>query len=87
MIIEGSERFGLAQLHQPPRPRRPERTPSRCFLVAEDASPSALERLNAFIKAKDCFEIAEADLKLRGQGDIFGEDQSGFGELKRFNPS
>jgi ATP-dependent DNA helicase RecG len=87
MIIEGSERFGLAQLHQlRGRVGRSER-PSRCFLVAEDASPSALERLEAFIKAKDCFEIAEADLKLRGQGDIFGEDQSGFGELKRFNPS
>lgn len=86
IVIEGAERFGLAQLHQlRGRVGRSER-PSRCFLVAENPAESSLERLYAFIAAKDCFEIAEADLQIRGQGDIFGEDQSGFGELKRFNP-
>ena len=86
MVVEGAERFGLAQLHQLRGRVGRSDIASRCFLAAENASQTAIERLQAFIMAKDCFEIAETDLKFRGPGDIFGEDQSGFGELKRFNP-
>ena len=87
MIVEGAERFGMAQLHQLRGRVGRSDLPSHCYLVAENASETARERLEAFIQAKDCFEIAETDLKFRGPGDLFGEDQSGFGELKRFNPS
>lgn len=87
MVIEGAERFGLAQLHQlRGRVGRSER-PSLCFLAPSSSSPTAMARLEGFIDAKDCFDIAELDLAIRGPGDIFGASQSGFLELKRFDPT
>lgn len=76
MVIEGAERFGLAQLHQlRGRVGRSHRA-SRCFLVASDDSFS-LERLRVLEGTNDGFEVAEADLRLRGAGNILGTQQSG----------
>ena len=43
---------------------------------------SSQKRLEAFLKAKDCFELAELDLQLRGPGEMFGSEQSGFNDLQ-----
>jgi ATP-dependent DNA helicase RecG len=76
MVIEGAERFGLAQLHQlRGRVGRSHRA-SQCFLVASDDSGS-LERLRVLERTNDGFEVAEADLRLRGAGNILGTQQSG----------
>lgn len=87
MVIEGAERFGLAQLHQlRGRVGRSDR-PSVCFLAPSSMGPNAVARLEGFAEARDCFDIAELDLQLRGPGDIFGDSQSGFLDLKRFDPT
>jgi ATP-dependent DNA helicase RecG len=76
MVVEHAERFGLAQLHQ--LRGRVGRGESRgyCILVA-DAGDVAFERLNVFRRTNDGFEVAKADLRIRGQGDLFGSQQHG----------
>lgn len=86
MIVEGAERFGLAQLHQLRGRVGRSSLPSRCFLASTHGAPQAVERLQAFARAKDCFELSELDLHFRGPGSLFGEEQSGFAELRRFRP-
>jgi len=82
MIIEGADRFGLAQLHQfRGRVGRGEH-PSRCYLLADDPTPDAEERLSIMERTRDGFELAEADLQLRGPGDLFGTAQSGMPTLR-----
>ncbi|MBL7141501.1 ATP-dependent DNA helicase RecG [Patescibacteria group bacterium] len=78
MIIEGAERFGLAQLYQ--LRGRIGRSPhqSYCFLFLESKGKKAKKRLQALLTAKNGFELAEKDLQLRGPGEIFGTGQSGF---------
>lgn len=82
MVIEGADRFGLAQLHQfRGRVGRGEHQ-SYCFLASDSSSPKVLERLNAMVASTDGFALAQADLKLRGPGEVYGTMQKGFLELK-----
>lgn len=78
MIIEHAERFGLAQLHQlRGRVGRGSARSACLLLYKEPLSETAKARLETIKSTEDGFEIAERDLELRGQGDVFGTRQSG----------
>jgi ATP-dependent DNA helicase RecG len=81
MLIENAERFGLAQLHQLRGRIGRGQHKSYCILLTTSDKPEALEKLTVLEKTSDGFEIAEADLKLRGMGDILGTAQSGLPPL------
>lgn len=82
MLIEGADRFGLAQLHQfRGRVGRGEHK-SYCMLLTESPSEVAKERLSALESIHDGFQLAEVDLELRGPGDFFGTRQSGLPNLR-----
>jgi ATP-dependent DNA helicase RecG len=82
MIIHNAERFGLAQLHQlRGRIGRGEHK-SYCILLTDGKSQDAMEKLQVLVDTSDGFEIAEADLRIRGPGDVLGTAQSGIAELK-----
>jgi ATP-dependent DNA helicase RecG len=82
MIIEGAERFGLAQLHQlRGRIGRGEHS-SYCYLFPSADTFLTHPRLQIFASTTDGFKIAEQDLQLRGPGEVYGLAQSGFAELK-----
>ena len=77
IIIEGAERFGLAQLHQfRGRVGRGEH-PSYCILISDAAEGDSVKRLQALETHTDGFALAQIDLDLRGPGDFFGTRQSG----------
>ena len=81
MIIEGADRFGLAQLHQfRGRIGRGE-IQSYCFLFTDSNNKKTNQRLKAMITAKNGFELAEKDLKIRGAGDFIGTRQWGLPDL------
>jgi ATP-dependent DNA helicase RecG len=82
MVIMDARRFGLSQLHQLRGRVGRGREQSYCFLMVEGEEQTALERLAFFARTLDGFELAEADLLARGEGQLFGERQSGLGDLE-----
>ena len=77
MLIEGAERFGLAQLHQlRGRVGRGDH-PSYCLLMSETTDATENARLRTLQTVYDGFTLAERDLELRGPGDVIGTRQSG----------
>jgi len=77
MVIENAEAFGLAQLHQL-RGRIGRGThASQCILISDARQPGSRQRLRALETTADGFRIAEEDLKLRGPGELLGQQQSG----------
>ncbi len=82
MVIEGADRFGLAQLHQfRGRVGRGEH-PSYCLLLSDSSAPEARERLQVMEQTTDGFQLAEMDWRLRGAGDLLGTRQSGGSKLQ-----
>jgi ATP-dependent DNA helicase RecG len=85
MLIENSERFGLAQLHQLRGRIGRSQHQSYCVLLTDREDPAVLEKLRILEQSENGFEIAEADLKMRGPGDLLGTNQSGLPPLKLGN--
>ena len=77
MLIENAERFGLAQLHQLRGRIGRDAHESQCILVSGAKTEEARQRLKVLEDTADGFRIAEADLKLRGPGELLGRQQSG----------
>lgn len=77
MVIESGERFGLSQLHQLRGRVGRGRRRSQCVVIHGALSEDASRRLAVFARTNDGFEIAEADLEIRGPGDLLGTRQSG----------
>ncbi len=81
MMIEDSDRFGLAQLYQlRGRVGRGEHQ-SFCFLFTESRSEAIRKRLESILTAKNGFELAEKDLEIRGPGEFLGSEQSGMPDI------
>jgi ATP-dependent DNA helicase RecG len=82
MIVEDADRFGLSQLHQLRGRVGRGRGASWCFLFADPTTDDGIERMAAMAASTDGFLLAEKDLEIRGAGEVFGERQSGFSDLK-----
>ncbi|MDB4991868.1 MAG: recG [Parcubacteria group bacterium] len=81
ILIEGAERFGLAQLHQLRGRVIRSNNQAYCFVLPESYGPSTKDRLKALTTAKDGFELAEYDLALRGAGELAGNRQWGVSDI------
>ena len=82
MVIEGAERFGLAQLHQLRGRVGRGGKQSYCFLYTSTKEDFAKKRLHFFAKNNSGMQLAEYDLKVRGPGELYGTRQHGYSELK-----
>ena len=85
MVIEDSERFGLAQLHQLRGRVGRGANQSYCVLIADPRTDEGRERLSVMARTNDGFEIAEEDLRIRGPGEFYGTRQSGLPSLRIAN--
>jgi ATP-dependent DNA helicase RecG len=81
MMIEGSEHFGLSQLYQFRGRVGRAQHQSFCFLFSDISSKSTNARMKALVSAKNGFQLAEIDLKLRGPGQFLGQEQAGMPDL------
>ena len=82
MVIEDADRFGLSQLHQLRGRVGRSGYVSHCFLIASPTTPEGEARLAAMVETTDGFRLAEEDLRIRGQGTVFGARQAGMADLR-----
>jgi ATP-dependent DNA helicase RecG len=82
IVIEDADRFGLSQLHQLRGRIGRGTAPGICVLLADPATEDGERRIGAMVDTEDGFLLAEIDLAIRGQGTVFGERQSGLGDLR-----
>lgn len=82
MMVENAERFGLSQLHQLRGRVGRGKEQSYCILLSDSRSKATLERLHMMCKTNDGFALAEYDLKVRGPGDVLGQQQHGLPQLR-----
>ncbi len=81
IVIEGAERFGLAQLHQLRGRVQRSSHQAYCYLFTDTTASQSLDRLNALVSARDGFALAEMDLSLRGSGELAGDKQWGISDI------
>jgi ATP-dependent DNA helicase RecG len=81
MIIEGAERFGLAQLHQFRGRVGRGAGQSHCLLLSDDPSEATMHRLDLLRRIHDGFKLAAEDLRIRGMGELMGPRQHGMSDV------